>query len=122
MILFRLSTHPDPTWDCQIVRNSVDLVQVLQDVVQLIKQAGIEAGENSEHDLFTRFGQFLHDFQSKVHASFTSRDSASRTVWHHSGAMPSQPGDDMIAEQNPTELSFMDLGSDVWLGNIFGWA
>ncbi|KAJ9271140.1 hypothetical protein DTO212C5_2798 [Paecilomyces variotii] len=80
MILYRLSTHPDPAWDCHGVRKMVNFDQILQDLVQLIKRTGIEVGEHSGDDLFARFAEFLHAFQGWVHATFMPGESASGTA------------------------------------------
>lgn len=122
MVLYRLSTHPDPTWDCQTVRKMVNLVQILQDLVRLTKQAGIEAGEHSEHDLFARFAEFLHAFQGWVYAVFTPGESASGTAWPYNNCMLNRPNLNMMINQSPAELKSMDLGNNLWLGNIFGWS
>lgn len=121
MVLYRLSTHPDQMWDCQTVRKTVNLVQILQGLVQLTKRAGIEAGERSELDLFARFARFLHAFQSWVDTMFTPGDTASGTAWPHNTSMSNQPGGDMTMDQSPENLGSMDLGNSVWLGNMFGW-
>ncbi|KAJ9382924.1 hypothetical protein DTO063F5_5443 [Paecilomyces variotii] len=100
----------------------VNLDQILQDLIQLIKRTGIEVDEHSGHDLFARFAEFLHAFQGWVHATFMPGESASGTAWPYDNSMLNRPDVNEIVNQSPEQLKSMDLGNNIWLGNIFGWS
>jgi hypothetical protein len=122
MILYRLSTHPDPNWDCQTVRKTVNLVHILQDLVRLTRRASVDAGERSGQDLFAQFAEFLHAFQVRVHALFTG-EPAQATPWPYGSSVNDtaqrQP---VVNSRTPVnQLQSVDLGNNVWLGNIFDW-
>jgi hypothetical protein len=45
MVLYRLSTFVHPGWDCNLIRNTLDILSVLDDVAKKLELATSEAGE-----------------------------------------------------------------------------
>lgn len=93
VVLYRLSTLQDPAWDCQAVRDAIDLRQVLDNVVNKLELAGKEAGEKSSDDLLTQFAGRMHTFRAYVSNKFASEDT----------------------EMYSDMMESADLGNDVWL-------
>lgn len=52
--VYRLSTHPAADWDREAVRNTVDLVRVLEIVRQTCKATSVDSGEPHEDDKWKR--------------------------------------------------------------------
>ncbi|BCS11645.1 C6 transcription factor [Aspergillus luchuensis] len=59
VLLKHLSTFEDPAWDRDIVRQEVDMLDLLVWMGEKAEMASIEAGEMSDDDLFRRVGRML---------------------------------------------------------------
>ncbi|OJZ84501.1 hypothetical protein ASPFODRAFT_208995 [Aspergillus luchuensis CBS 106.47] len=59
VLLKHLSTFEDPAWDRDIVRQEVDMLELLEWMGEKAEMASIEAGETSDDDLFRRVGRML---------------------------------------------------------------
>ncbi|RAH56054.1 C6 transcription factor [Aspergillus piperis CBS 112811] len=59
VLLKHLSTFEDPAWDRDIVRQEVDMLNLLEWMGEKAEMASVEAGEMSDDDLFRRVGRML---------------------------------------------------------------
>lgn len=68
MVLYRLSAYAHQDWDCNSVRNTVDLLQILDIVAEKSEVASREADEQESDDLFMRLAGMMRRFRVKAAA------------------------------------------------------
>lgn len=116
MNLFRLSTLDDPAWDNGLVRNSLDILQVLNRLIEMMRETSQQpslVGNHSEVDVFTRGGRMLQYLKQ------TWEDSLLATV--PAQASEPRPLEDVASEhvQNPPSFP-MDLFDEALMADIWG--
>ncbi|CAK7205512.1 hypothetical protein SEUCBS139899_008288 [Sporothrix eucalyptigena] len=147
VLLKHLSTFKDPAWDCQAVRNAVDMGSMLEWMVAKAEQASKEAGEDSDDDLFRRVGNIMRMSQAWMIARQKAATVAVNEMHTHPqesihsvamgqyGGTNSQeshdenveatasglPDDDIINPVDPSWASALDLNEDTWIEDMFGW-
>ncbi|PVH94014.1 hypothetical protein DM02DRAFT_540322 [Periconia macrospinosa] len=76
MVLYRLSTYVHPGWDCNLVRNTLDILSVLDGVARNFELASREAGERVPEDQFMSLAGLMRKFRDKA-ASEMGRNASS---------------------------------------------
>ena len=109
VILYRLSTLADPAWDRQAVRDTVNLLFVLDRIADKLEQTSSEAGERSNDDLFMQISRMTRMFRAQASAKIAPGEA----IWPNGGS----PGDMM--DQDPMMQS-IDFGNDMWWEDFFG--
>ncbi|KAI0430442.1 hypothetical protein F5Y09DRAFT_355962 [Xylaria sp. FL1042] len=122
-ILKYLSTLEDPTWDCQAVRNTVDLISTMDRLVQQLDMASKEPGLQCDDSLFQLLSRLLcrcrawanawWNFAPQVQGMDTSSNqNAEFSPTRHRHNIPDL--DQMVWMQS------IDLDNDQWLENVLG--
>ncbi|KAI1426938.1 hypothetical protein F5Y12DRAFT_739230 [Xylaria sp. FL1777] len=120
-ILKYLSTLADPTWDCQAVRNTVDLITTMDCLVQQLDIASKEPGLQCDDSLFQLLSKLLckcrawaeawWNFEPQIQGTDASPcQRADNSPTGHRHSIPNL--DQMIWMQS------MDLDNDQWLESI----
>jgi hypothetical protein len=107
--LFRLSTLDDPAWDKDIVRNTANLLLILDQVADNIGQAARLAGldsDSTERDIFTK--------AAKMVESVRLGWEASQAVQPVEPAIPTRPN----VDETISDAFQLDLSDDAWLTEI----
>jgi hypothetical protein len=122
MVLYRLSTHIDPAWDLQTVRDTVDLLVVVDGIIDKMQLASGEAGEQSEDDLFAQITQFMQTFRAWAADMLTLKNPGAvdgdESGWvPDSSATATCAGESMDLRQ--TTLQSIEFGNYMWLGDFF---
>lgn len=128
MVLYRLSTFVHPGWDCNLVRNTLDILLVLDGVAKNLELASSEAGEQLPDDQFMHLAGQMRKFRSKA-ATRMSRNvtTAEDGRWHNGGEMISPSGSEGAALQDQILLQPFSASDDAFLDSIFrdfgdGWS
>lgn len=124
VILKHLSTFDDPAWDCQAVRNTVDMLKLLEWMAEKAELASQEAGERSDNDLFRRVSKMLRLSQRWVIAKqrAAAQEPEGFTSLYSDRPTLAPAEDDMM---DLTEMAWMDAlksGDGTWLEEVLGWS
>jgi len=115
VVLYHLSTYVDPAWDCNAVRNTIDLLLVLDRMAEKLVLVSREAGERSDDDLFLQFVAMVQKF--RVWASFRMLPERAEEAVGNVGAMNNMDANVMSQMMG----QFVDFGNDnSWLEEMFG--
>lgn len=131
--LFRLSTCPDPSWDRQAVRSTVDLLTMLDQIAEFIDRARAEIGETADDSISALMSRVVKKFREwavvRLEPSAQpgkALDSSSMNTISAGFSVPGFYGEnvDSIDEVNPNETEmlmqwFLSAGNDPWLGGSF---
>ncbi|KAF2228774.1 hypothetical protein EV356DRAFT_497469, partial [Viridothelium virens] len=121
VVLYRLSTFDHPAWDCLLVRNTIDLMSVLDSVASRLELASNEVGEQSPDDLFMHVSGMVRKFRSNAAAKINQKSAAVDDAgWMDSGEVAGAGVAEAAAIQNSTLLQPMSPGDDAFLESIFG--
>lgn len=119
VVLYRLSTYADPAWDCQAVRNTIDLLLVLDRVADKMELISNEAGEHSTNDLYMQLSRTMRRFRANASARMAPKPAATEDIeWLDDGHTADASGD--MAAQDQTLLQSMNTADDALLKDIFG--
>ncbi|KAI0160957.1 putative C6 transcription factor [Hypoxylon sp. FL1284] len=117
VILFRLSTLDDPSWDRQAVRNTVDFCLVLDRLCGKLDVASQEIGEQSGEDIYAQFSKLMRSFRGWAATKIAPEEppaaaaaAAADPSWSYAGTTPNV-GYGMM-DGNP--LMMMDFGHEKW--------
>lgn len=110
VVLYRLSTLEDPSWDRQAVRSTVDLILVLDRVADKLDIASREIGEQSSDEIFAQFSRVMRTFRGWASTKIAPEESAVETTWSYAGTTPNVGYG--IVDNNP--MMMMDIGSERW--------
>ena len=121
MVLYRLSMLVYPGWDCNLVRNTLDILSVLEGVAKSLELASIEVGELSPDDQFTRLSAQMRKFRAKAAMRLTQNAVVEDRSWLDGEELTSPTVSDPLALQDQMGLP------DAFLDNIFkdfgeGWS
>lgn len=115
--LYRLSTYADAAWDCQAVRNTVDLLSVLDHLVEKLEQVSRIVGEQSNEDLFMQFAGMMRFFRNFAGTKMAPDGPDLRDSYGDSGMM----ADSMVMDASwMAMMPPMDFENNSWLEEIFG--
>jgi len=117
VILYRLSTYADPAWDLQAVRNTVDLLLVLDRMADKLELASSEAGERSNDDLFMQIPRMMRMFRAWAGAKMAPEETEEEPTWPYNGTATSA-GDNMVDQNQMMMMQSIDFGNDMWLEEI----
>ncbi|KAI9684238.1 MAG: hypothetical protein M1822_005711 [Bathelium mastoideum] len=122
VVLYRLSTFAHPAWDCLLVRNTVDLLSVLDSVAEKLELASREAGEQSPDDLFMRLSGMMRKFRINAAATMGPKAGvADDTGWVNDGEVNGAGvGGEAAVLHDQTLLQSMSSGDDTFLESVFG--
>jgi hypothetical protein len=115
--LFNLSTRTDTALDVTAVRKTINLEDVLGDIALLTTSVSKFIGETHEHDLFARLSSIMEMGRDRVRVKFAAIDAEilhSQAKADNSSPATARGG--MTAET----LHPMEMGNELWMGNIFG--
>lgn len=106
VVLYKLSTWDDPAWDRQIVRDTIDLVDVMEQITRNMEWLGGQIGESADDDMIVRAAKFLRCIQAGCYSGV--------------GADPRIPPlDESQMLQDPMLFDYPD---SVWLRDIFSFS
>ena len=118
--LYRLSTSADPSWDCQAVRNTVDLLVALDRIADRLEMINNEAGEGSNDGLFVQIFKMGRLFRAWAAVKMASEgEGEGEAAWPYGGCTSTGAGDNM-ADLNPLMMQSLDFGNDMWLQEVLG--
>lgn len=130
-ILKFLSIYQDPAWDCQAVRNTVDLLDVLDWIPKKLDLASKEVGIQTDDDILKLFSKLLSRSREWAEARFNMSSSSSSLYQTHECPYSASIADvsDGPIEMNNAMLDMdqmdwfqaMDLESDKWFEEVLGW-
>ena len=123
MVLKYLSTPDDPAWDCQAVRNTVDLIHVMNWIAEKVDLASVEAGELSDNDFFRQFSRTLRMSQAWLRAQWKAAPTAAEEQGSSTANDTVIGVDDNI--EDPTQMGWVqsvEFGNDRWFEELFGWS
>jgi len=108
--LYKLSTLDDLSWDKNVVRNTANVLLILDQIVNNVERVNVLAGmdqNNTETDLFTIAGKMFRSVRLRWGANL--------------GVQPSEPAIPTAqnVDETMTEAFSMDLYDDVWLTDLF---
>ncbi|KAJ5815094.1 C6 transcription factor [Penicillium riverlandense] len=121
VILKHLSTFDDPAWDRQAVRNTVDMLTLLEWMAEKAELASREAGEQSDDDSFRRVSKMLRLSRRWVLAKQKAAAEGSTSLYSDRPALA--PAEDDMKDL--TEMAWMDAlesGDGTWLEDVLGWS
>lgn len=139
VLLKHLSTFNDPNWDCQAVRNAVDMSTMLGWMAVKAELASREAGEQSDDDLFRRVGSMMRSSMAWMAAKQRAAGVAARDTTHTNQAPTQQsqydngtagnntvivtdaPEDDLMIPVEPSWTGSFGMVEDSWIEEMFGW-
>jgi hypothetical protein len=142
VLLKHLATFNDPDWDCQAVRDAVDMPTMLEWMAVKAELTSKEAGEQSDDDLFRRVGSMMrsslawmaanqrpacvgvathettHTHQEVVQHSTQDTDGpgGDNTV-----TITDAPEDDLMVPVDPSWTGSFGLANENWIEEMFGW-
>lgn len=116
MILYRLSTLEDSAWDLQAVRNTVDLLSVLDRTVDKLEQASNKSGEPSHDGLFMQLAWMMRMFRARVSSIMTHEMVDEELVWPYGGTATGTGGNKV--DQSPMMTPPTDFENDKWLEEV----
>lgn len=120
MVLYRLSTFVDPSWDCQLVRGTVDLLSVLNGVAEKLEMASGEAGEQSHDDLFMYLSSMMRKFRANAAVDLNRKTTAAEDNGWLNSAKAAAPSDREAARiQSQSLWNPMNSNDDLFMDNIF---
>ena len=120
MVLYRLSTFAHPAWDCRLVRSTLDLLLVLDDVADKLELVSSEAGERSPDDLFMHLSGMMRKFRTNAAAKMGEKATALEdTGWLNGGELAGAGGGEAAATPNQTLLQPLSSSDDAFLESIF---
>ncbi|KAJ5578061.1 uncharacterized protein N7459_007025 [Penicillium hispanicum] len=115
--LYRLSTYTDPAWDCEAVRNTVDLLPLLDQVVEEVEQMSRDVGERSNEDLLMQLAGMMRLFRSFAGTKMTPEGTDVNGPYGDTGIIT----DSMAMDSSALTMMWpIDFGNDLWLEKIFG--
>lgn len=121
MVLYRLSTFVHPGWDCDLVRNTVDLLRVLDGVADKLEMASREAGEQLPEDLFMHLSGMMRKFHANAAPKIGRRATAAEVPGWLNGAEEAGTGEgEAGAIHSQTLLPPMSQSDEEMLESIFG--
>lgn len=108
VVLYKLSTLNDPTWDTSLVRSTLDILQVMDQLISNIQHARIVAGEKSAEGLLDKSARIFTAVRSWCAAKLAEKAD----VGDYGNTSYQATGDGGIAFENvPLE--------DMWLKDNF---
>ncbi|XXG98168.1 hypothetical protein Hte_004489 [Hypoxylon texense] len=116
VVLYRLSTLEDPSWDRQAVRSTVDLLLVLDRVADKLEIGSREIGEQSSDEVFIQFSRVIRTFRGWASTKIAPEEPAVEPTWSYAGTTPNV-GYGMM-DSNP--MMMMDIGSERWFEEFLG--
>jgi hypothetical protein len=118
MVLYQLSTFAHPAWDCNLVRNTMDILLVLDGVAERLELASNEAGEQSSEDLFMRLSGMMRKFRTNAATKMGQRNSGIEPMDDLTGTASAE-SDEATLIQTQTLLQPMGPSYDGFLESIF---
>ncbi|GAD91479.1 glucose-methanol-choline (gmc) oxidoreductase [Paecilomyces variotii No. 5] len=110
IVLYKLSTLEDPAWDKSMVRNTADVLLIIDEVLQTMGHiTEFVAGPGQEDRTFLKGAMLMRSLRQK---------------WAENMSPASGDGDTSLNRQDPEDiLGSFQLGwpDDAWLNDIFMW-
>ena len=118
IILKHLSTFNDPAWDPQVVKNTVDIQQVLEWMAEKAELASKESGEQSDDNLFQQVSIMLRKSQEWINA----RQKRPEGATSNNGDVSFTRNDDMTDLNQMPWMDAFESRDDSWFEGYFGWS
>lgn len=123
--LFRLSTldDPDAVWDKTLVRNTADLLQIIDRVNENMEMASQQAGLISDHpegDMFTRGLRMGRCMKQCWEAKLLAADASALDRDRSSSREQDLPRGMALASENVTDILPVDLFNEAWMTDMLG--
>ena len=110
VVLYKLSTLDDPAWDRQLVRDTIDLITVMEQITSNMEWFSGHIGEDSDDGMIARAARFLRCIQTGCSAGV-------------GGNAGDQSASEFQIPPDPMLFDFPDCYPDsVWLRDIFGYS
>lgn len=118
-VLKRLSMLQDPAWDCETVRRTVDVLEILDWMAIKMEMASREVGEKSNDDFFMKMSRILRwcrDMRTQVE-QYLPADSVGYSIDNTAGIDVNKCVMDQTGIGTmPTE----DFSNELWIQQMFG--
>lgn len=140
VLLKHLTTFNDPAWDCQAVRNAVDMSSMLEWMAVKAELASKEAGEQSDNDLFRRVGSMMRNSQAWMaakkraagvvthgttqinqEAALHDRYDVNSHTGDNTAIITDTPEDDLMVPVDPSWTGYFGMTEENWVEEMFGW-
>lgn len=106
--LYKLSTLEDPAWDKTMVRNTADVLLILDQVIDKMRQAAeLTDGCRDEEHMFIKGTILMHSLRQKWEATLSPVSGSSAT------GLSRQESEDMLT------AFALDMPDDAWLNDMF---
>jgi hypothetical protein len=105
--LYRLSTLEDPGWDKDLLRQTADLLQILDRIIDNIRRVKDLDSEHHKGEMFTRTIKIFESIRIRCGLKLGENRSLSNT------------GDDGLGDLME-DSTFMDVSGDAWLRDMLG--
>ncbi|KAH8700254.1 hypothetical protein BGW36DRAFT_405529 [Talaromyces proteolyticus] len=129
VVLYRLSICLDSARDQPTVRQTVDLLAVLDRIADKIRRTAVEAGEKSPNELFSQIVRIMKRFQAWAAArlepapqpkAFSMPDppiasAEALTTWSY----PGTDGEEILINDHQMLTQLLDIGNDTWFDEYF---
>ncbi|KAM0562440.1 hypothetical protein ACHAPJ_002130 [Fusarium lateritium] len=122
--LYRLTTSEDPAWDKDLVRNTADLLSLLDQVVGFFTQIDSVykmKANGGEETVFLMGAKIMRNIRTSWEPTL------SRHLGTTSSSAAAQGADQPIPTSHPTQatmdmtsVSMMDFGDITWMSDVFG--
>ncbi|KAJ5664644.1 C6 transcription factor [Penicillium macrosclerotiorum] len=122
VILKHLLTFDDPAWDREAVRNTVNMVDLLEWMTEKTDLASQEAGEQSDDDLFRRVNKLLRMSHQWVMAKQGATTQEEGSSFYNEGPNSACNGDNMIDLTDMPWMNALEFGDGTWLEEVLGWS
>lgn len=130
--LYRLTTSEDPAWDKDIVRNTADLLALLDQTIELFEQLDsvyvFRAGEGEE-TLFVKASKIMKNIRTSWEPALSrhlggiptpNSQGQGQTVPASLQVEPPIPPIPMVPGFNLPDPNMMDFGDMTWMSDVFG--
>jgi hypothetical protein len=130
--LYRLTTSEDPAWDKDIVRNTADLLALLDQTIELFEQLDsvyVFRGGEGEETLFVKASKIMKNIRTSWEPALSrhlggiptpNSQGQGQTVPANPQIEPPMPPIPMVPGFNLPDPNMMDFGDMTWMSDVFG--
>jgi hypothetical protein len=117
VVLYRLTTYTDPAWDRQAVRDTADILLLLDRAADRTEQASEYVGEQSDDDLFRQLTRMLRALRAWVGSKIGLGTENQPTYGFNNGR---SNGDTPVGDNPISSMATIDFENDMWLEEFLG--
>ncbi|KAF5678071.1 transcription factor [Fusarium heterosporum] len=122
--LYRLTTSEDPAWDKDLVRNTADLLVLLDQVVDFLMQMNsaykIKVNEGEE-TVFVAGARIIRNIRNAWEPTLSRHLGGASSLSTNQGAVqPISTQQSAQPTMDMTNVNMMDFGDVTWMSDVFG--